>query len=308
MLVSDVIDRINFAISSQHTLQGKDINNIFSNKNITQQLKFALDRYAIFTKALEEYYSLPVAGNTGSILLPNNIIRSEGVRFIEWFINGYGYPLNIVNLNNTWGNFPVPVQGLPKWANIWKDRINFYPQNSNGFNHTTLTADITSTTTTIPVVSTAGFQPKNGRMTIGTEIIQYSYKDATNFYGCSRAQESTTAAPAANGTTVNENNVWVYYYRLHFPIPVNSDDTISQSTLDLTMLIPDDHMEVICDYTAFKLLSKIDITRANFYKVNWEEWLVQARKEIIKGRSIISKTTNIRDPYMFESQTPYYPM
>jgi hypothetical protein len=210
------------------------------------------------------------------------------------------------NLNNTWGNFPVPVQGLPRWFNIWSDQINFYPQNSNGFNTTTLSANITTTQTTIQVASTNGFTAKNGRFTLGTEKIQYEYKDATNFYNCRRGMEDTTAQTHTNGATLNENNVWVYYSRLHFDIVPDENDVLSTELLNKKMLIADDHLEVVADYVTYKLLSKIDAERANRYKVNFDEWLDKLKFQINRGRARITKTGEIRDPYMFETPTPIY--
>ena len=306
MLVGDFINTIYDAVGTQQDYLNKSVNPLFTNAKICRQLKFALDRYASHTKALEAYYSLPVAGNTASIPLPTYNLRAENIRFIVWMINGYAYPLDIINLNKTWGNFPVAIQGLPRWANIWLDRINVYPQNSNGFNHTTLTANIGTTDTIIPVANTSGFVSKNGRITIDSEIIEYDYKDATNLYGCQRGQEDTTAVSHTSGTTVNENNVWIYYYRKHFDITPDANDVIPDSVLNSEMLVCDEHLEIIADYTSYKLLNKIDPQRASNYKVNFEAWLDKARMQINRGRSRIRKSGEVRDPFLFETPTPIF--
>lgn len=59
---------------------------------------------------------------------------------------------------------------------------------------TFLTAGIDAVVTTIPVSDTSSF-PADGVIGIGTEAIHYSSKDATNFLGCTRAFDSTTAIP-----------------------------------------------------------------------------------------------------------------
>ena len=136
--VQNVIDRIRFNTATANDLTGKNANELFSNRNIVATLKFALDDYAKTTKALQDIYSLPVEKQTAVITEPKNILRSEGIRFLVWFINGYAYPINEQNLNNTYANFPSPIQGLPKWFNYWNDTITFYPQNGNGYNCTSL--------------------------------------------------------------------------------------------------------------------------------------------------------------------------
>ena len=304
--VQNVIDRIRFNTATENDLTGKSANELFSNKNIVAQLKFALDDYAKYTKALQSIYSLPVDKNVAVIKEPPSILRSEGIRFLVWFINGYAYPINEQNLNNTYGNFPSPIQGLPKWFNYWNDSITFYPQNGNGFNCTQLAYDVAIDDTVIKVKSTGGFAPKNGRITIENEKIEYEFKDDTHFYNCKRGIEDTEPVPHSYGNCVQENNVWVYYHRLHFDIPVNPDDTIRPDILSKEMLVVDEHIEIICDYASYKLLSKVDAERASYYKVNFSDWLKEAKRDIIKGRSRVQKTGWIREPYGFEEESAYW--
>lgn len=306
--VRNVIERIRFNTATENDLIGKSANEIFSNKNIVATLKFALDDYAKTTKALQAIYSLPVESDIAVISAPPYILRSEGIRFFVWFINGYAYPINEQNLNNTYGNFPSPIQGLPKWFNYWDDAITFYPQNGNGYNCTCLTYDVGIDDTVIKVENTSGFAPKNGRITIDDEKIKYEYKDDTHFYNCTRGIEDTEITTHDYGTCVKENNVWVYYHRLHFDIPVNPDDSIKNDILDKNMLIPDEHIEIICDYASYKLLSKVDAQRASYYKINFDEWLRQAKRDIVKGRSRVQKTGWIREPYQFEQEAAYWGM
>ena len=306
--VQNVIDRIRFNTATENDLTGKSANELFSNKNIVAQLKFALDDYAKYTKALQSIYSLPVDKNVAVIKEPPSILRSEGIRFLVWFINGYAYPINEQNLNNTYGNFPSPIQGLPKWFNYWNDSITFYPQNGNGFNCTQLSYDVAIDDTVIKVKSTGGFAPKNGRITIENEKIEYEFKDDTHFYNCKRGIEDTETVPHSYGNCVQENNVWVYYHRLHFDIPVNPDDTIRPDILSKEMLVVDEHIEIICDYASYKLLSKVDAERASYYKVNFSDWLKEAKRDIIKGRSRVQKTGWIREPYGFEEESAYWGM
>jgi hypothetical protein len=69
---------------------------------------------------------------------------------------------------------------------------------------TTLTAGISNSATTIPVVSTAAFQ-NTGAIIIESEIIKYTGKTATSFTGCTRGQfGSQAAAHSVIGTYVGE--------------------------------------------------------------------------------------------------------
>lgn len=304
--VRDVIERIRFNTSTVQDLTGKSVNELFSNKNIVAQLKFAFDDYAKYTKALQTIYSLPVDSQTAVMEEPPQILRSEGIRFLVWFINGFAYPLHDQNLNNTYANFPAPMQGLPKWFNYWDKKITFYPQNSNGFNHTRLADDVGLDDDVIKVKSTNGFPNKNGRFTLGKEKIEYKTKDGCHFYGCTRGIEETEVTTHDYGDCVKENNVWVYYHRLHFDIPVNPDDTIREEILNKEILVVDEHIEIICDYASYKLLSKVDAEKASYYKVNFSEWLKEAKRDIIKGRSRINKTGYIREAYEFEKESAYW--
>ena len=249
--VQEVIERIRFNTATANDLIGKSANELFSNKNIVATLKFALDDYAKTTKALQAIYSLPVDRDVAVMEEPKGILRSEGIRFFVWFINGYAYPINEQNLNNTYGNFPAPIQGLPKWFNYWNDTITFYPQNGNGFNCTQLKYGLDKEETTINVENTSGFPAKNGRITIDNEKIKYEYKDGTHFYNCTRGIENTEIENHDYGVFVKENNVWLYYHTLHFDIPVNPDDTIKKEILDKNMLVVDEHIEIICDYASY---------------------------------------------------------
>ena len=68
---------------------------------------------------------------------------------------------------------------------------------------TTLSAGITNADTTIPVVSTTGFQ-NAGAIIIGSEVITYTGKTATSFTGCTRGQYGSSNAAHLAGVYVGE--------------------------------------------------------------------------------------------------------
>jgi hypothetical protein len=73
---------------------------------------------------------------------------------------------------------------------------------------TTLNGGIDNIVTTITVVSTSAF-PASGRIDIGTELITYTSKNATQFLGCTRGANGSTAASHLTGVTVTNATSWV---------------------------------------------------------------------------------------------------
>jgi len=68
---------------------------------------------------------------------------------------------------------------------------------------TTLSAGISNSATTIPVVSTANFQ-NTGAIIIGSEVIAYTGRTATSFTGCTRGQYGSSASSHLSGAYVGE--------------------------------------------------------------------------------------------------------
>jgi hypothetical protein len=73
---------------------------------------------------------------------------------------------------------------------------------------TTLNGGIDNVVTTITVNSASAF-PASGRIDIGTELITYTSKNATQFLGCTRGANGSTAASHLTGVTVTNATSWV---------------------------------------------------------------------------------------------------
>jgi hypothetical protein len=73
---------------------------------------------------------------------------------------------------------------------------------------TTLNGGIDNVVTTITVNSAVAF-PSSGRIDIGTELITYTSKNATQFLGCTRGANGSTAASHLTGVTVTNATSWV---------------------------------------------------------------------------------------------------
>lgn len=96
--------------------------------------------------------------------------------------------------------------GEPTHFRIWNNQLCLYPLPASAATTDALNGAITATATTITVDDTSGFAP-SGRILIESEVIEYTYKDSTVFYGCVRGLEETTAATHADDTTVTERDI-----------------------------------------------------------------------------------------------------
>jgi len=305
MLVRDALEIIRFNTSTLDELSGKSINTLFSNRNIVQQLTYSLDKYAIETQGIEGIYSFPLNTLVQSVPMPPLALRTKTYRLILLYIAGFKYLLDVANLSEANANFRFEYSAIPRWVMPWEDNLDLFPSSSTSYNTTLTTSALEETDTTIPVVSTNSFLIQNGRFTIGTEVIKYSYVDSTHFYGCSRGQEGTTAARHTISSPVNENNCWIYYLKKHFRIPIYGD-SINEATLNRQMEVPDEHMQIITDYTTYILLSKISSERATPFKVNFDEWLERTKDAIMYGRSLTkSGSGEIRSPFWYETGNPF---
>jgi len=98
---------------------------------------------------------------------------------------------------------------------------------------TTLDGDLDATSTTINVVSTAGF-PERGRIRIDDEEILYTGKTATAFTGCTRGARGTVATSHSDGATVsNGYKVLITNYSEEAPVGANAKIEEAIVTLEL---------------------------------------------------------------------------
>lgn len=305
MKLKDVVERIRFNTSTVNELSGKSINTLFTNKNIIQQLKFALDKYASYTKGIDDIYSLPLSINTEYIERPPLALKSETYKLAIVWIDNMKYMLNYPSISqiNTTFRYQT-VTGPPRWFIEWGDKIYVHPTSSGAYNTTTLASSLLTTDTTIQLTDGTGFLQYQGRITIGNEKILYKRKDGNTLYECERGVEQTTAAEHNSAAAVSENNMHFFYYRLHEDFTIYDNDYIPQAELNKELTIPDEHVEVITDYVSYKLLSKVDVNRAAIYKGNFSEWLDEVKYSVDMSETAKNEAF-IRAPYEWE--TNLYP-
>lgn len=305
MKLKEALEILTFNTGNVDDITNKAINPLFDNKALISQLQISLNKYANKTKAIEDVYSFTLNTNTPYVPLPPLALRSEGFRAVECTIRSIKFPADIQGFNNATANFPYSgIAGIPIWLVPWglpgEEYFYIYPMKSTDSATTSLTAAIKADDTTIPVTSTANFIGNNGRITIGSEKILYSSKDTTHFYGCRRGQEMTVASDHSSAVVVSENSMVIFYRRRHRDIVIYNNN-IPQDELNRELEICNEHIDVVLDYTSYKLLSKVDVERAKNFKVNFDEWLQEAEWDIRKGRAAIKQGANIRDPLRNES-------
>lgn len=288
MIVQEVLRRIKFKLGTTDDISGRALNPIVNNRNIIDELNSQIRQYANITKGIQDVYSFPLEQNQIFVSAPSLALRSESYFHLHLISSGVVYPMDMRGAKDVYKSFVTnPQSGLPNWFMPFNEgnqqRFGVFPMTSNAPNTTTLTAAIDKDDTTIPVTSTTGFINNNGRMTIDSEVITYQYKDATNFYGCVRGAEMTTAINHIDASTVTENNIVMFYSRLHQPITVNDDDSVPADILARDIEVVDEHMEGVIKAVVYNLLVKIDNERALVYKVDYSILYEQYKKDISFG-------------------------
>jgi hypothetical protein len=302
MLLSDAYSRIVWKLGSPDDTSGRAINPQVSNKMVLFELYDQMVSYANITKGIQDVFSFSQNKNITFVSAPSLALRSKGYFYGYVIVNGTRFPFDFRGGKDVFTVFrTAPISGIINWVMPWNaghsQYLSGFPKSSSDAKTTTLSADITATSTTITVASTSGFVADFGRVTIGTEKILYQYKDDTHFYGCQRGVEQTTAAIHSSGDTLTENNVILLYSRLPVYFEAESDDTISAATQALVLEPCDEHMEGIIKSTTYNLLMKIDIERAAAYKVDKDVLYSQYEKDIRSGYARSRMNVNIRDAY-----------
>ena len=308
MNLESVINRIKFKVGSMDDISSRAVNPLVSTSNILSELYAQMKAYAIKTKGINDVFSLGVTSNDQFIDAPTYALRSLSYRYAILITRGFAQPVEIRGQRDVAPIFRVsPIRSLGTWLMIYnegnKQRIYLYPMSGTSYNTTTLTSSITASDTTIPVTSTASFVGTGGRLTIGSEKILYQYRDLTNFYGCVRGLEMTTAAIHNNAVAVNENNLVLNYSRL--PVPLTITDTPTAPQLAAEVEVVEDHIEGLCDIVAYNLLIKIDPARAVAYKIDGEALFEQYKVDIAKGYNKMRSGVGVREPYQNEGSMPF---
>ncbi len=165
---------------------------------LLQLMNIHLTSSHVYEKTMQRFYAADSGIEDAAYKIYNddpNLLAGGMYNYTITDVNGY--PVN-VTIENLW-----LLEGLESWPGhptfphaelAVVGHITTQPT-------TTLTNNVTNSTTTIPVVSTAGF-PANGTICIDNELITYTGKTNTQFTGCTRGAGGTNAAPHSGGAKV----------------------------------------------------------------------------------------------------------
>lgn len=303
MNLGEAVERIRFSTATADDITGRSANTQFPNNVILQQLKFALDEFAKRTKCIEDIMSQPVSTEQNFIDYPTLALRTKGIKGVIYFLNTLRYQLSVQNIANTYNNYPinntsgVPACVLP-YGSGREQKLEIFPRPQQGANDTTLSETYTKGDSNISLVNGAGFLLYKGRITIGTTKFEYVRMTANVLYDV-RVVEQTEDETYGVGEVVKTNNMWIYYARLHVPFATNVKDITDM--IDLEIEIPEEYMEAITDYTAYKLLLKISPERAEAYRMDWDTLVDDAEYAIANGRGIERRSGSKREASSWES-------
>lgn len=110
--------------------------------------------------------------------------------------------------------------GTPCRYNIFMEDLFLKPSTSYSDQTTALNGSLTATATTVTVDSTASFSQR-GRITVESEVIDYTGTTSTTFTGCTRGVEGSTAAAHADDITVTQRGLWIWFAKK--PAVLSSD-------------------------------------------------------------------------------------
>lgn len=197
---------------------------LFTNVELTRWLNLGLKDFVNKTLPCENVKAYAAVANQARYAKPSNAILMEEMLWEERYVID---PKDIKEFRKAmWinptvrGSIPLMYSEYPGFNN---PEFQLWPITNTASQSSTLTAGITSSATTIPVVSTTGF-PTSGWILIDSEQIWYNNTDATNFLQCERGKGGTTAAAHLAAATVSWGQLTIRYV-YDPPLLVNGGDT-----------------------------------------------------------------------------------
>ena len=184
--VGQAIERLRFATSTPSDLSGKSNSALFSNTNLVQQFKFALDKFASETKAIEDTYSYSMSNDRYLVDAPPKALRTNAYRYAAVVLTNRLFPLNVTDFNNTLPIYPyTPISGIPTSMVAWGNKLYLFPKLSTSYKTATLNGAITDSATSLILSGTqvTSMQSNNGILTIEDEKIFYANRTGTTFSG-----------------------------------------------------------------------------------------------------------------------------
>lgn len=196
-------------------------------------------------------------------------------------------------------HWDTATTGEPTRFSIWKNQIRLYPLPTSAASTTALNGSLTATATSITVDSTSGFSP-SGRIIVDSEVISYTSTSSTQFRGCTRGQEGTTATTHSDDATVTEQDIIYSAHREPTELTDVSDETEIPDPLVLVygaameLAIGKMNDQVLHDRLKIKYDQSLERLRDKFgRKGTYAMYRIKDRKEVV------TDTGTLRDPNRF---------
>lgn len=184
---------------------------LFEDTELTRYLNFGYQDFVNKAMPCENILAYAVIGNQTRYAKPSNALLLESVLWEERYeivCNDMKEFRARMYLNPTvTGSIPLMYCEYPGFSDA---EIQLWPIPSSDSQATTLSAGISSSDVTIPVVSTANF-PRSGWILIDSEQIWYNNSNATNFLQCERGKGGTTAASHLSAAAVKWGKLTIRY-------------------------------------------------------------------------------------------------
>ena len=177
------------------------------------------------------------------------------------------------DFGGAWGMVSVPRVLTVEGQNA-AYRFRLWPAPSVTSGTTTISGNITSSVTTIPVAAVTNFRSPSGWILIGSEKILYQTLDSTNFLLCRRGMGGTTAASHTSGDTVTQMDLHVWYARKAATLSADGDipeidarwhRALVYKALALAMVLEGRHQEAQANeatYMSYLHDAKVNLRRA----------------------------------------------
>lgn len=140
--------------------------------------------------------------------LPSNYTTIQRVEFVK---GNSVYDVTPATLKEFYTGVTRNSMTQPYRMNLAGDKLRFDIRPNSAAANTTLTAAISSTSATSLAVASAAGLPREGRIIIDSEVIEYWNISTLTLSPCTRGAEGTTAATHSNGSTVTLRDIWVYH-------------------------------------------------------------------------------------------------
>jgi len=193
---------------------------------------------------------------------PTDYTKLQRVEFVK---GNSVYDVTPATLSEQYTGTTRNSMSQPFRVNLVGDTLRFDSRPSSAAASTTLDGTITAAATTLDLTSVSGF-PREGRLIIGSEVIEYWNISSTTLSPCTRGVEGTTAAVHTDLDAVTLRDIYIYHNKRAATLSSDSDTT----------QLPAQFENASAHYAAYigRLKSK-DYDLANNQKMTFDEFVMR---------------------------------